>query len=81
MGVSQPLLISLMARSAGRAQGKGVGLRTTANRLAILVTPVIMGAIAEVAGIEASFYLTGGFLILVLLGVAFRARTALAGTP
>jgi predicted MFS family arabinose efflux permease len=78
MGLSQPLLISIMAKSAGRNQGKGVGLRTTANRVAVLVIPMIMGGVAEVLGIEASFYVTGGILIGVLVWLAFRARAMLA---
>jgi MFS family permease len=77
MGLSQPLLISIMAQSAGKAQGKGVGLRTTANRLAILITPVIMGAVAEVLGIHASFYVTGLILLAMMLYVALRARSVL----
>ena len=79
MGVSQPLLISLLARSAGDAQGKAVGLRTTVNRLSILATPVVMGAIAEVLGIAASFYVVGGFLIALMVLVAYRSRGAFAG--
>ena len=79
MGVSQPLLISLMARSAGESQGKAVGLRTTVNRVAILITPVIMGAVAEVLGIAASFYVMGGLLIGLMAVVAYRSRGAFAG--
>ncbi|MCZ6885260.1 MAG: MFS transporter [Alphaproteobacteria bacterium] len=78
MGVSQPLLISLMAQSAGQAQGKAVGLRTTANRVAILITPVIMGAIAEFVGIEASFYVMGVFLVGMMLLVGYRSRATFA---
>lgn len=78
MGVSQPLLISLMAQSAGQSQGKAVGLRTTVNRIAILATPIAMGAVAEVLGIAASFYVVGGLLIALMLGVAYRSRTAFA---
>lgn len=80
MGISQPLLISIMARSAGKSQGKGVGLRTTANRLAVLVTPVVMGLVAEVMGIEASFYIVGGILVAALMWLALRARSAVAET-
>ncbi len=79
MGVSQPLLIALLARSAGDAQGKAVGLRTTVNRLSILATPVVMGAIAEVLGIAASFYVVGGLLIALMVAVAYRSRGAFAG--
>jgi MFS family permease len=74
MGVSQPLLISLMAQSAGRDQGKGVGLRTTANRVSILLIPVIMGALAEFVGLAATFYLVGAFLIVAIVGVAVAAH-------
>jgi len=78
MGVSQPLLISIMAMSAGESQGKAVGLRTTVNRLAILAVPVAMGAVAEFVGIAASFYLVGGFLIALMLLVGWRSREAFA---
>jgi MFS family permease len=81
MGLSQPLLISILAQSAGKAQGKAVGLRTTANRLSILVTPVIMGAVAEWFGIEASFYATGLILIAMMLWVALKSRAAMGGKP
>ena len=77
--MSQPLLISLLAQSAGDDQGKAVGLRTTVNRLAILGVPVIMGAIAEVLGIAASFYVVGGFLIALMVLVAYRSRATFAG--
>jgi len=66
-------------QSAGDAQGKAVGLRTTVNRLSILATPVVMGAIAEVLGIAASFYVMGGFLIALMVLVAYRSRGAFAG--
>ncbi|MDH3239887.1 MAG: MFS transporter, partial [Alphaproteobacteria bacterium] len=76
MGVSQPLLISIMAQSAGNSQGKAVGLRTTVNRLAILVVPVIMGAVAEFFGIAVSFYAVGALLIGLMLLVGWRSRNA-----
>jgi MFS family permease len=76
MGVSQPLLISIMAQSAGDSQGKAVGLRTTVNRLAILIIPVIMGGVAEVMGIAASFYVVGILLIGLMLYVGWRSRDA-----
>ena len=74
MGATQPLLISLLAQSAGNAQGKGVGLRTTANRVSVLVTPILMGAIAEVIGIEASFYVMGAILLILMSITAFNFR-------
>jgi MFS family permease len=75
MGLSQPLMISILARAAGRGnQGKGVGLRTTANRLSSLLVPMVMGAVVEVAGIEASFYLVGGLLVALMGWVALHVK-------
>jgi predicted MFS family arabinose efflux permease len=65
-----------MAQSAGDSQGKAVGLRTTVNRLAILIVPVIMGAVAEILGIAASFYIVGALLIALMLFVGWRSRNA-----
>jgi MFS family permease len=68
MGMSQPLMISIMSKSSGEAkQGQAVGLRTTMNRLATVITPIFMGGIMEVAGIEMSFYITGAILTLLCL--------------
>jgi predicted MFS family arabinose efflux permease len=59
-GLAQPLVITLVLRGAGRAnQGKAVGLRGTANRTASILSPLAMGAIAEVAGLENAFYIVG----------------------
>jgi MFS family permease len=75
MGLSQPLMISILARASGsKNQGKGVGLRTTANRLSSMLVPVLMGAVVEVAGIEASFYIIGAFLIGMMGLVALHVK-------
>lgn len=59
-GLAQPLVITLVLRGAGRAnQGKAIGLRGTANRTASILSPLVMGAIAEVAGLENAFYIVG----------------------
>ncbi len=77
MGLSQPLMISILAKAAGEGrQGKGVALRTTANRLASLVVPIVMGLVMEMVGIEASFYIVGGILVLGMLAVALHVRRA-----
>lgn len=77
LGLSQPLMISILAKAAGQGnQGKGVGLRTTANRLASMLVPVLMGGVVEWAGIEASFYLVGGVLVLLMGLVALHVRRA-----
>ncbi len=75
MGLSQPLMISILAQNAGSGnQGKGVGLRTTANRLTSLTVPVAMGAVVEVVGLEWSFLVVGGALIAGMLAIALHVR-------
>ncbi len=78
MGLSQPLMISIMSQSAGRtAQGRAVGLRTTTNRLASVLIPIAMGAVIEVTGIENGFLIIGGILLalcLLLIPAALRAE-------
>jgi len=71
-GLSQPLVISTVLRAAGpEIQGKAVGIRGTANRVSSIGSPIIMGAIAEVVGLEASFYIVG-FVAIVLMGMLLR---------
>ncbi len=68
MGLSQPLMLSLLVGAAERnAQGLGVALRTTANRLAAAVTPMTMGVVAAVIGLKASFLVVGGALLLGMM--------------
>ena len=45
-GLAQPLVITLVLRGAGREnQGKAIGLRGTANRIASILSPLAMGAV------------------------------------
>lgn len=61
LGFSQVLMISILARSLNKTdQGKGVGLRTTSNRIMNTALPPVVGAIVEFAGLENSFYIVGG---------------------
>ena len=74
-GLSQPVMFSILSRAVGaNEQGMSIGLRTTANRLATMIVPVIMGAIADTIGLEESFIIVGGFLVLscALLGLVIR---------
>lgn len=69
-GVSQPMEISVLGRALGaESQGMGVGLRTTVNRGASLLVPILMGLAADAVGIENSFLVMGG-LLLVIIAVA-----------
>ena len=70
MSLAQPLMISILAQSAGDRQGKGVGMRATANRLVSFVVPVIMGAVVELVGLEASFLVVGSILVACSAGIA-----------
>ncbi len=79
-GLVQPLMFSLQARAAPRnLQGAIVGLRVTNNRLASIVTPILMGLIVQTFGIDTGFFVTGAILLcgLACLGIAV-ARSGLA---
>ena len=71
LGFSQVLMISILGRSLDpTSQGKGVGLRTTTNRVMNTALPPVVGAIVEVAGLENSFYIVGG-IGTALMGLLF----------
>jgi MFS family permease len=76
MALAQPLMISILAQSAGSGQGMGVGLRTTANRLVSFAIPVLMGGVVELVGLEPSFYIIGGTLIALCFGLGLYAQWA-----
>ena len=70
-GLAQPLVITLVLRGAGASnQGKAVGLRGTANRMASILAPLAMGAIAEAVGLELAFYVTGLLLSAIMAALA-----------
>lgn len=70
-GLAQPLVITLVLRGAGREnQGKAIGLRGTANRIASIASPLTMGALAEALGLELAFYVVGAVVSLVMAGIA-----------
>jgi MFS family permease len=77
MALAQPLMISILSKSAGRNQAKGVGIRTTANRLVSFVVPVIMGGVVELVGLEMSFLVVGA----VLTGFALFIAVFIRRTP
>ena len=70
-GIHQPLVITLMLRTAGTgAHGKAIGLRGTCNRMTSVAAPVLMGAVAQFAGIEASFYVLGALASAIMIAIA-----------
>jgi len=65
-----------LARAISKSeQGTSIGLRTTSNRFASVIVPVIMGVVVDSIGLQDSFYLIGGFLIFCCLVVALWVRT------
>ncbi len=75
MGLSQPLMLSLLVGAAERnAQGLGVALRTSANRAAAAVTPMTMGVVAAVLGLQASFLVVGGVLLAGMMAVVVYVK-------
>src|SRR6266852_7885823 len=76
-GVVQPVMFSVQAKAVGRyRQGSVVGLRQTMNRLAAIVIPPVMGAIADRWGAGESFVILGTVLIVLSAPVALITRRA-----
>ena len=74
LGISQPLMISILGRSLDAdSQGKGVGLRTTANRVTNTLLPPLAGVVVEVTGLENSFYVIGAVAVGLLTAIGFHA--------
>jgi MFS family permease len=74
-GVVQPMMFSIQAKAVGRyRQGAIVGLRQTLNRLASIVIPPIMGAIADLWSATASFVILGAALSLLCIPIARFTR-------
>lgn len=64
IGLGFPLLLSGLARAVDSTQqGLTVGLRVTANRIGAMIVPILMGLVAESAGLTASFLITGGAIL------------------
>ena len=84
LGFSQVLMISILGRALNpNTQGKGVGLRTTTNRIMNTALPPVVGAFVEFAGLENAFYIVGsiGVVMMVLLFVNAWRHKAFQTTP
>ena len=76
-GVVQPMMFSVQAKAVGpHRQGSVVGLRQTMNRLAAIVIPPTMGAIADHWGAGQSFVILGTILIVLCAPVTLITRRA-----
>ncbi|HXO03033.1 MAG TPA: MFS transporter [Stellaceae bacterium] len=74
-GVIQPLVLSVQARAAGRhQQGAVVGLRQTGQRFTSIAVPPVMGGIADRCGVGESFFIVGGFMLLLCIPLALIIR-------
>jgi len=72
-------MFSVQAKAVGKyRQGAVVGLRQTLNRLAAIVIPPIMGAIADGWGTTVSFVVLGMFLTLMCIPILRITRRAAA---
>lgn len=83
-GVSQPIMFTYLSRAVSmHEQATSIGLRTTVNRLAVLVLPVVMGAVAEVWGLGPSFLVIGGLLLILLTSIVLwlGPRTRVPAAP
>ena len=68
LGISQPLMISILAKASGsNVQGTSVGLRNTANRLAGVIVPFVMGVLIELFGMANGFYAIGMIVVVMLI--------------
>ena len=71
------MMFSVQAKAVGSyRQGSVVGLRQTMNRLAAIVIPPAMGAIADQWGAGQSFVILGTVLIALCAPVTLITRRA-----
>jgi MFS family permease len=69
LGLVQPMTIAWVANRSPRSErGTALGVRITGNRLALLIVPTLLGAIAGAVGLAAIFVVMG-----VALGIAAAA--------
>jgi fucose permease len=82
-GLLHPATFSVISRAlTPETQARGVALRTTGNRLGAVVLPIVMGFIAEAAGVAASFAIVGGGLLVIVavVGVLVSRNPAFRGS-
>jgi MFS family permease len=74
-GMSQPLMYAVLTQGVpGGRHGASVGLRNAVVRLGSIITPALMGFIAEAYSIAASFYIIGIIYLLATAVLAFAER-------
>ncbi|MGE5537190.1 MAG: MFS transporter [Gemmatimonas sp.] len=74
-GLSGPIMFTYLSRSVKPTeQGLSIGLRSTANRVAAMAMPMIMGAAADIFSVAVSFYVMAFIFLAILGGVAVWVR-------
>jgi MFS family permease len=74
-GMSQPLMYSILSVEVpDNRHGASVGLRNAVVRFASIVTPAVMGVVAETWGVEASFYVVAATYLTATAILALFAR-------
>jgi hypothetical protein len=74
-GVSQPLMIMIPSKMVpSESQGAAVGLRISLNRFMQTALPPIMGGVVTLVGLENSFYIIGGILLVITCGLWIIVR-------
>jgi MFS family permease len=80
-GTTQPIVISTVLRAVGpEARGKAAGMRGTCNRISSIAAPVVMGGLAEIVGIETSFYLVGVIATMLMGALVVHVKRSAALT-
>lgn len=73
LAASLVLLMMLIARIAGpQMQGQAMGLRVTLNQLVWFIVPITMGALIDLIGMAASFYLIGALTLGLMMFAGWR---------
>lgn len=74
-GLSGPIMFTYLSRSVKPSeQGLSIGLRSTFNRMSVLVMPLVMGATADIFSVGTSFYVMGVLFLIILAAIAVWAR-------
>jgi MFS family permease len=74
-GLTQPVIFGILARAVDQSvQATSIGLRTTGNRLAAVLVPLVMGFVVEHVGLINAFYVCGAGLIACTLTIALVVR-------
>jgi predicted MFS family arabinose efflux permease len=81
LGIGQPMTMAWVANRSPRSErGTALGVRLTGNRVALIVMPVIVGAVAGVGGVSLIFWMMASLLGAGAL-VGYRAPLDTAPPP